>query len=192
MSQITSSLSWSQLCVHTVERRQRVRHKELFCSRLSLQREVGRKMTACWLCVVLLSSGCNVPPPALSPHTHRRTILSPPDARLWSQWILIHCIATEIAQHRSENIWQALFIDPAGRQAESTATWSSLFWSRVPQKSPRRKELQSPGAGSRSWSWRGKSFFYGTPVAIMGAACCCGDERDTHVAVEVETHVMQY
>lgn len=143
--------------------------------------EVG-KMTACWLYVVLLSSGCTSPLPTsrLSLHTQTHTPphhTLPPEARLWSLWILIHCTATECAQHRSENIWQALFIDPAGGQAESTATRSSLFWSRVPQKSPWRKELQSPGARSITWPWRGRSFFYRMSVAIVGGECCCGVYR---------------
>ena len=136
------------VCAHYGERE---RHKEVF---QVCREEVGRKMTACWLCAVLLSPGClSLHLPPHSTHTHFSTTLFLPEARLWSPWILIHCSATECAQHRSENIWQALFIDPAGGQAESTATRSSLFWSRVPQKSPRRRGAAKPRGWSTTWPW---------------------------------------
>lgn len=135
-------------------------------------------MTDCWLCVVLLSSGCMSLHRrsvflSLSPHTSAPYSLSP-EARLWSPWILIHCSATECAQHRSENIWQALFIDPAGGQAKSTATRSSLFWSRVPQKSPQQKGAAKLGGREHNLAMVGCFFCYRTLVAVMGGESCRG------------------
>lgn len=143
-------------------------------------------MTDCWLCVVLLSSGCMSLDCrslflSLSPHTSAPYSLSP-EARLWSPWILIHCSATECAQHRSENIWQALFIDPAGGQAKSTATRSSLFWSRVPQKSPQQKGAAKPGGQEHNLAMVGFFFFVierWWQLWVGKAVVECTNESDT-------------
>lgn len=157
-----------------------VRESDIKTSLLLLQSAEGswrkddRLLVVCslaelWLYVPRLPLSFSLP---LS--THLRTILS----LSWGTTLVTVDINTLLchwdAQHRSENIWQALFIDPAGGQAKSTATRSSLFWSRVPQKSPQQKGAAKPGGREHNLAMVGFFFCYRTVVAVMGGESCCG------------------
>lgn len=104
------------------------------------KRELGGKTTD--LLVIYSHAECWLHSSASFPSPHLRTVLSPTgEARLRSLWILIRCCANECAQHRSENICQRLFIEPAGgqanpRQHQVPAPTASLFRSLVSQKWP--------------------------------------------------------
>ncbi len=141
-------------------------------------------MTACWLCVVLLSSGClSLHLPSLSTHRHTptHTHTSPPHSPSRGTTLVTVDINTLLCHwERSAQEWKYLtgtIYRPCRRTGGIHGnTIQPILESCSTEIASAEKSCKAQGLGAQL-GHGGERVFYRTPVAVMGGECCCGVYR---------------